>query len=93
MSKTATPIPETVLQMAAELELDTLLECPLTADATIRFICGVRKELLEAPEPVSSPSVIEAERTLSRLYHHLGYDRRNLAFRRGERATEARSLN
>jgi len=75
-------LPEGVLQLAADLQLDTLLECPHIADATIRFICSARKYLLEAPEVISDPEVTEAERLLSRLYHHIGYDRRNLAFRR-----------
>jgi hypothetical protein len=75
-------LPEGVLQMAADLQLDTLLECPHTADATIRFICSARKYLLEAPEVINDPEVTEAERLLSRIYHHIGYDRRNLAFRR-----------
>ena len=84
---TTTPIPETILQMASELDLDTLLECPITSHTTIRFICSVRKDLLEAPPgPPPGPNLLEAERVLSRLYHHLGHDRRELAFRRGDRS-------
>lgn len=85
-SLTLGPLPENVLQLAAELELDVLMECPQTTDATIRFICSVRKDLLEAPTGDQSPELVKAEQLLSRMYHHIGYDRRNQAFTRSARA-------
>lgn len=72
---------ESILEMAADLQIDALLESSITADVTIRFICGVRKSLLEAPQAQTSPELVQAERLLTRLYHHIGYERRNLAFR------------
>jgi hypothetical protein len=75
----------TVLELADQLRLDVLLECPTTADSVIRFICITRKELLEAAEMTNTPEVVEAERIVSRLYHLFGYERRNLAYQRNAR--------
>lgn len=80
-------IPETVLQMAAELRLDVLLESPVTQDTVIRFICSARKDLMEALiSETDSVETVEIERLLSRMYHQIGYDRRNSAFSRNSRA-------
>jgi hypothetical protein len=73
---------ETILEMAADLQLDILLESPVTSDLTIRYICGARKSLLEMPQDQASPELVDAERLLTRLYHRIGYERRNLAFSR-----------
>lgn len=82
---TSSEFSSAVLELADQLRLDVLLECPITADSVIRFICIARKELLEAPELAESLDVVEAERIISRLYHLIGYDRRNLAYQRNSR--------
>lgn len=81
--------PENVLTNASDLRLDILLECPDTQDAVIRFICTARKALMEAPALSESMDVIEAERLLNRLYHGIGFERRNSAFSGGSRAAAA----
>ncbi len=87
MARDNNHIPETVLQMASELRLDVLLESPVTQDTVVRFICSVRKDLMEAQvNDNDSMATIETERLLSRMYHQIGYDRRNSAFARNSRA-------
>lgn len=81
-----TNIPDTVLTMASELHVDVLLEHPITQDTVIRFVCAARKDMIEAQlTDNDSQEAIEMERLLNRIYHQIGYERRNSAFSRGSK--------
>lgn len=75
-------ISETILQLAADVDLDTLLEYQHTAAPTIRFICAMRKALLElTPDQLNAvPSLARCEQLFSRLYEGIGYEQRSMAY-------------
>ncbi len=73
------------LDIAAELQLDLLLENQYTSSPTIRFICAARKALLECPADALTPEMARAEQLVNRLYERLGHDRRTVAYEDSER--------
>ena len=73
---------ETALDLAAGIELDLLLEDPLTADHTIRFICALRKTLVNTDANALSPELREVEQSVTRIYEHVGFARRQAAYER-----------
>lgn len=73
-------IAEDALEIAADVRLDTLLEHRHSANPTIRFVCAVRKALLEAPPDALSHELARVEQLVNRLYERIGHDRRSTAY-------------
>ena len=70
-----------LLKIAEDITLAELIETELTREATIRFICGIRKSLLQLPaEMAGNSDLTELEKVVSQIYHQIGYDRRSEAF-------------
>ena len=74
------PIGEDALNIAAELQLDTLLENPATANATVRYISAIRKSILDCPPDALTPEMARYEQLISRLYERIGHLRRTAAY-------------
>lgn len=65
--------------MSEPLTLLQMLECDLTRDQCIRFICGARKSLNASEEEFTTKRVIIAQQ-VEVLYHTIGVAARNAAF-------------
>jgi len=73
-------ITEDVLSIASDIEFDALLENRYTANTTIRFVCAVRKALLECAPEALTPEMALSEQLINRLYDRLGHERRGVAY-------------
>lgn len=82
MTTTVTRVSEDALTIAADIEFDLLLEEPLVADHTIRYICALRKALLGADPKTLNSAMRELESTINRIYDRIGYSRRQEAYER-----------
>ena len=81
---TATPtihsdLPDDVIDLSGDINIDTLLDHPYTVDLTIRFVCSLRKRLLSA-DRIADPDLLTIESIVSRVYDRIGSDRRQRAY-------------
>jgi len=72
-----------IIKMAEEITLAELLELTQTTDASIRFICAIRKAIFQSSPDPSDRELLELEGLINRIYQMIGYDRRAAAFESG----------
>lgn len=86
-------LPDDVIDLAAGVNLDALLDHPATVNQSIRFICACRKALMEVEPDQIDDDLAKSERVITRLYDRLGFERRQQAYADGAYHSSAPHLN
>jgi hypothetical protein len=80
MTSITQDITDDTLLTASGVTLEALLASPVTSEATIRFICVLRKHFGEAGMAAADVEDIQLDAAINSIYHTLGKETRNRAF-------------